>query len=41
VFTLAVNIVLSLPEAGLTVNHAALSLTVQFNAPPDFVREIA
>jgi len=39
VFTTAVNVLLLLPDAGLTLNHEALSLTVQFNVPPIFVKE--
>ena len=38
VFTAAVNVLLLLPDAGLTPNHEALSLTVQFTIPPAFVR---
>jgi hypothetical protein len=40
VFTLVVNVLLPLPDAGLTASHEASSLTVQFNVPPEFVREI-
>ena len=40
VFTLVVNVLLPLPDAGLTAIHEALSPTVQFNVPPEFVREI-
>jgi hypothetical protein len=40
VFTLVANVLLPLPDAGLTASHAASSLTVQFNVPPEFVREI-
>ena len=40
VFTLVVNVLLPLPDAGLTASHKALSLTVQFNVPPAFVRAI-
>ena len=40
VFTLVVNVLLPLPDAGLTASHEALSLTVQFNVPPEFVRAI-
>jgi hypothetical protein len=31
---------LPLPDAGFTVSHEASSLTVQFNVPPELVREI-
>ena len=34
-----VKVLLLLPDAGLTLNHEALSLTVQFNVPPVFVKE--
>lgn len=40
VFTLVVNVLLPLPDAGLTASHEASSPTVQFNVPPEFVREI-
>jgi len=40
VFTLVGNVLLPLPDAGLTASHEASSLTVQFNVPPEFVREI-
>jgi len=40
VFTLVVNVLLPLPDAGLTASHEAPSLTVQFNVPPELVREI-
>ena len=40
VFTLVVNVQLPLPDAGFTANHEASSFTVQFNVPPEFVREI-
>lgn len=39
VFTLVVNVRLPLPDVGLTVSHAASSLTVQFKVPPEFVKE--
>ena len=39
VFTLVVNVRLPLPDVGLTVSHAASSLTVQFKVPPEFVNE--
>jgi len=40
VLTLVVNVWLPLPDAELTVSHEASSLTVQFNIPPVFVKEI-
>ena len=40
VLTLVVNVLLPLPEVWLTVSHVASSLTVQFNIPPVFVKEI-
>jgi hypothetical protein len=39
VFTAAVNVLLLLPDAGLTVNHEELSFTVQFNVPPVLVND--
>ena len=39
VFTAVVKVLLLLPDAGLTLNHEALSLTVQFNVPPVFAKE--
>ena len=40
VFTLVGNVRLPLPDAGLTASHEASSLTVQFNVPLVFVKEI-
>ena len=39
VFTLAVNALLLLPDAGLTVSQETSSLTVQFDVPPLVVKE--
>ena len=38
VITLVVNVLLPLPDAGLTVNHAAPSLAVQVKVPPPVLR---
>ena len=40
VFMLVVNVLLPVPDAGLTTSHEASSVTVQFNVPSVFVKEI-